>query len=124
VKKTRQTKSWSFGSDTVRTETLGWRFDQFTDRLRLLCPGVVKREGRAVVEKRALVDDDVATVEIDEGVIRRLVCPRDVALSLSVLYEVAATTQIHPPVRQLSKARVLAPSPGQAPSGAFRTGCH
>src|SRR4029077_8097662 len=65
------------------TEALGWSFDQFTERLRLLCPGVVKREGRAVVEKRALVDDDVATVEIDEGVIRGLVCSWNVTLGWS-----------------------------------------
>ena len=44
----------------------------------------MKREGRTVVEKRALVDDDVATVEIHQRIIRGLMRARDVTLGVEI----------------------------------------
>ena len=44
----------------------------------------MKREGRAVVEKRALVDDDVSAVKIHQRISRRLVRSGDVTLGFEI----------------------------------------
>ena len=57
---------------------------QFPRRLRLLRLGVVKGKRRAIVEKRALVDDDVAAVEMDQPIVRSFMRSWNMVFGLEV----------------------------------------